>query len=58
MRTNHTVKRGKRFSYVCSIPVDLQSHFPYPTLWKSLHTDDPHIDLDRLEARAKELFGL
>jgi integrase len=52
MHSRHILKRGKRYSYVCRIPADLQDRFPSPTIWKSLHTDD--VKQARLLAGAEE----
>jgi hypothetical protein len=59
MRSLHIIRRGNRYHYVCRIPADLQNLFPFPTIYKSLRTDD--VKCARLlasteEYRAQQLF--
>lgn len=52
MRSHHIILRGNRYHYVCRIPVDLRNLFPFPTIYKSLRTDD--VKSARLLASAEE----
>jgi len=52
MRPLHIIRRGNRYHYVCRIPADLQSLFPFPTIYKSLRTGD--VKSARILASAEE----
>ena len=38
MRLKHIIKRGSRYQYVCRVPRDLKSHFPFPVIYRTLGT--------------------
>lgn len=52
MRPLHIIRRGNRYHYVCRIPADLQSLFPFPSIYKSLRTGD--VKSARILASAEE----
>ena len=59
MRTKHLVKRGSRFLYRCRVPVDLLHHFPSPTIWKTLSTDNEktaRLSAAVLESKTQQIF--